>query len=211
MGLFRRKQGRAATTRAMSRFTEGEREQGMNMLEATEDVFVDLRAPSRLGATLFTAATGDLDKDDPMFGMVAAVSLMGYSCRMAHAADKQPDDHLATAIAAQLLVGESGKVDHAAQDPARLIEVLHITAELADDPAAIAGLSGVEVGAWNAFATTATYQLHKNFVASGQSRRALPSPEAIENLLRLGYAIRIVDEIAGEHPVTRNDLAEQND
>jgi hypothetical protein len=39
-------------------------------------------------------------------------------------------------------------------------------------------------------------------VANGLAKRLLPDVEALDGLLRLGYALRIVDEIACEHSFT---------
>ena len=113
MGLFSRKQGRVATVRAMARFTESEREQGMDMLQAAEDVFVDLGAPSRLGSVIFSACAGAMgvDEDDPVFGVLAGASLLGYACRMASPAVRVPDD-IADAIELQLEIGDDGELDY---------------------------------------------------------------------------------------------------
>lgn len=209
MGLFSRKQGRVATSRALSRFTEDEREQGMDMLKAAEDLFVELGAPSRLGTTLFTtcAASMGVDEDSPAFGIAAGASLMGYACRMAAPARELPES-ISGAIKAQLAFTDSGDLDYEelANDPDRLGNVLEYTATLADDAARVAALADATPGAWQAFATTATYQLHKNLAANAVPKGALPSAEAVENLVRLGYAIRLVDELAGEQPGRKDDL-----
>lgn len=214
MGLFSRKPGRLATIRAMSAFSQADRDQGMAMLEATEDVFVELRAPSRLGTALFTACAGSMgvDEDSQVVGVVAGASLMGYACRMATPARELPDN-LAGAIGSRLLFTKAGELDYdaLADDPERFGKLCELTAAVADDPAAIAALADVTTGAWQTFATTATFQLHKNLVASGLSKRALPSREALENLLRLGYAIRLVDEVAGEQPGRKDELLRGDD
>jgi hypothetical protein len=209
MGLFSRKQGRASTVRAMARFSEDEREQGMDMLQAAETVFVELGAPSRLGTVLFTTCAGGMgvDEDSPAFGVAAGASLLGYACRMA-VPGRQVPDSIAAAIESQLIFADTGELDYEAMadDPDRFGKVLEYTASLADDPGAIAALADATPGAWQAFATTATYQLHKNLVANGLPTRALPSGDVLENLLRLGYAIRVVDEVAGEQPATKDGL-----
>jgi hypothetical protein len=165
MGLFSRKQGRVALVRAMSRFTEDEREQGMDMLQAAEELFVELGAPSRLGITLLMACVGapDVDEDSPTFGIAAGASLMGYACRMA-APGRELPENIANAIEAELVFTDDGALDHEAlaDDPDRLGKLLECTATLADDPVAIAALADATPGAWQAFATTATYQLHSN-------------------------------------------------
>src|SRR5215218_8098001 len=93
MGFFSRRRGHSATIREMSRFTDAEREQGMDMLQAAEDLFVDLGAPSRPGTTLVTlaAASMGVEQCSPMYGVAAGAALMGYSCRMVHRPREIPD------------------------------------------------------------------------------------------------------------------------
>jgi hypothetical protein len=47
-------------------------------------------------------------------------------------------------------------------------------------------------------------QLHKNLVKNGLSRRQLLSEETVENLLCLGYSLRVMDEVAGEEPLAKD-------
>lgn len=206
MALFRRKQGRVATVTAMARFSEADRERGMDMLEAAEAVFVGLSTPSRLGTALFSAAAGSMGVDDesPLYGVAAGASLMGYACRMAEPAN-EPPERIANSIADQLVFTDSGDLDYdaIADEPERLGRLLEFTGTVADDRAGIAALAGASEDAWVAFSTTATYQLHKNLVRNGLPKRLLPPQDALENLLRLGYAIRVVDEVAGEVPANK--------
>src|SRR3954451_15289701 len=111
MGLFGRQQGRVATVRAMSRFSEDEREQGMTLLEAAESVFVELSAPSRLGTALFTTCASGMgvDGDSPAFGVAAGASLMGYAARIAAPARDLPAA-VAGAVRSQLAFTASGEV-----------------------------------------------------------------------------------------------------
>jgi hypothetical protein len=206
MALFRRKQGRVATVTAMARFSEVDRERGMDMLEAAEAVFIGLGAPSRLGTALFSAAASGMGLDDesPLYGVAAGASLMGYACRMAEPANELPE-RMADVITDQLVFADSGELDYEAisDEPERLGRLLELTGSAADDRAAIAALAGASEGAWAAFSTTATYQLHKNLVRNGVPKRLLPPHDTLENLLRLGYAIRLIDEVAGEVPADK--------
>jgi hypothetical protein len=206
MALFRRKQGRVATVTTMARFSEADRERGMDMLEAAEAVFVGLGAPSRLGTALFSAAASGMGVDDEntVYGVAAGASLMGYACRMAEPASELPKADR-RAIADQLVFTDSGELDYDAivDEPERLGRLLELTGSVADDRAGIAALAGASEGAWAAFSTTATYQLHRNLVRNGVPKRLLPPHNALENLLRLGYAIRVIDEVAGEVPADK--------
>lgn len=184
------------------------------MLQAAEERFVELGAPSRLGTVLLNACAASMGvgEDSPAYGIVAGASLMGYSCRLATPA-RPVTDNIAGAIEDQLIFGDAGELDYEAMadDSERFGRLLEFTATLADNPDAIATLADATPGAWQAFATTATYQLHRNLVANGLPKRALPSGEQLENVLRLGYAIRLVDEIAGEQPMRKDQLGVDGD
>lgn len=194
----------------MARFTEAEREQGMDMLEAAEQQFVMLGAPSRLGTAILNACvqSAGVDTDSPAYGMVAGASLMGYACRLAEPTGEPPNG-VGDAIKTQIIFTESGEVAYEAmaEDVERFRKVVELVAGLADDADAIAALANVPRGAWEAFVTTAVYQLQKNLRANGVPKRGLPDGEVLSNLLRLGYAIRFADEIAGEKPMLKASLA----
>ncbi|MGH2798688.1 MAG: hypothetical protein ACRDM0_13675 [Thermoleophilaceae bacterium] len=194
----------------MSRFAEPDRERGMDMLQAAEEVFVTIGAPSRLGTVLVATCLGGMgvEEGDPLYGVAAGAALMGYACRMAHPARQLPD-RMASGIEAELLFDEEDAIDYEAlaEESDRLGKLLEFTASLADEPDAIASLAGCTPNAWQAFATTATYQLHRNLARNGLPKRLLPPSESVENLLRLGYAVRLIDEIAGEQPAPKSDGA----
>lgn len=179
----------------------------MDMLQGAEDVFVTIGAPSRLGTVLVSTCLGGMgvEEGDPLYGVGAGAALMGYACRMADPAGQLPD-HVASSIEAELLFDKQDTIDYdaLAAEPDRLSKLLEFAATLADDPDAIAALAVSTPDAWQAFATTATYQLHKNLARNGLPKRLLPSIQSIENLLRLGYAVRLIDEIAGEQPALKN-------
>ena len=82
--------------------------------------------------------------------------------------------------------------------------LVEYAATFADDPNAIAALAGATEGAWQAFATAATFQLHKNLVANGLPNEPCPRSQTVENLLRLGYAIRLIDETACADPMYKD-------
>ncbi len=83
----------------------------------------------------------------------------------------------------------------------RLVTVAEYAYALADDRQRLLALVGASEGTWRTFVSTATYQLHKNATRNGQgSRHPPPLVDLTEGLLRLGYALRFVDELAGEQP-----------
>jgi hypothetical protein len=207
MGLVRRRRGMLATVAGMSRFSEADRERGVDMLQAAEEVFVTIGAPSRLGSVLVSACLGGMgvEEGDPLYGVAAGAALMGYACRMADPARHLPD-RMVSGIEAELLFDEERTIDYEAlaEESDRIGKLLEFTARLADEPNGIASLAGSTPDTWQAFATTATYQLHKNLARNGLPKRLLPSGESIENLLRLGYAVRLIDEVAREQPAPKS-------
>jgi hypothetical protein len=208
MGLFSRKQGYGATVRAMSGFTKADREQGMDLLQATEDVFVELGAPSRLGTALLSAFADGMGVSNasPSYGVLAGASLMGYACRMT-APERDLPAEITGTVEKHLAFDDDGDLNYEAMadDTESLVTLLEYSASLADDQGAIANLAGVTPDGWQAFATTATYQLHKNLLANGLPRRAVPSGEMLEHLMRFGFAIRLVDEVAREEPMYKHE------
>ena len=191
----------------MSRFSEPDRERGMDMLQAAEEVFVTIGAPSRLGTVLVSTCLRSMgvEEGNSLYGVAAGAALMGYACRMADPARQLPN-RMASGIEAELLFDEEGTIDYEAlaEQSDRVGKLLEFTASLADELNAIASLADCTLEAWQAFVTTATYQLHKNLARNGLPKRLLPSGESIENLLRLGYAVRLIDEVAGEQPAPKN-------
>jgi len=179
----------------------------MDMLQAAESCFVGLGAPSALGTALFSACVGSIgvESETSEWGALAGAMLMGYACRLTQA-DREVPNALAAVIEAQLVRAPGGRLDNEAMsvEPQRLELLVERVAATADDVDLIAAMTGVSVGTWEAFATTATYQLHKNLVRNGMSKRMLPSVELLRSVLRLGYAVRLVDEVAGESPMDRD-------
>ena len=206
MGLFTRKQGSVATISAMSEFSNADREHGMDMLQDTEEVFVGLGAPSRLAVSVFSAvmSTMGVDDESPAYGVAGGPMQMGYACRMSDDSNEL-SGALATAFISQLALDDDGTLiyEEMAEDPSKFTTLVEYVATIADDPQAITALAGATDGAWNAFSTTATFQLHRNFVRNGLPKGALPDHDSIENLLRLGYALRLLDEVSGEPPIDK--------
>lgn len=169
----------------MSRFDAGDREQGMDMLEAAEEVFVGLGAPSRLAVSVFSAVMASMGVDDesPAYGIAAGASQMGYACRMADDSNELSGALVAAFISQLALDGDGAVVyEELAEDPEKFTTLVEYVATIADDPAAVAALAGADVDVWDAFSTTATFQLHRNFMRNGLPKRALPEHDSVENL-----------------------------
>ncbi|HST55277.1 MAG TPA: hypothetical protein VLJ42_05200 [Solirubrobacteraceae bacterium] len=179
----------------------------MDMLEAAERVFVTIGAPSQLGTALVSTAikSAGFQEETPSYGQAAA--MMGYACRMAQG--REVPVEIVAVIHVQLPRGTDGRIDneHLAEDPEKIGRLLEYLAEMAHDREAIAALAGCSLGAWHGFSATGTMQLHKNLVKNGLSRRQLLSEETVENLLRLGYSLRVMDEVAGEEPLAKGSVS----
>lgn len=174
------------------------------MLDSAERVFVKLGAPSPLGTVLFSGCVSRIGirHGDGVWGVAAGASLMGYACRMAGPVSELPH-RLADAM--ELVFTAAGDVDYRAlfEDRERTRSLIAHTAEIAEDPDALYALADCARDAWEAFSIAATHQLRKNFVRHGIPTEALPSGETFETLLRLGYVLRVVDEVAGERPANK--------
>jgi hypothetical protein len=209
MPLWKRKQGAVSTVVAVSHLSRADRERGMDMLQAAEEVFVTISAPSRLGSALLSACLASIgvEEGDRSWGVFAGAALLGYACRRGDPSRAAPEDVYAE-VRAELIVDHDGRLDYAAlaEDPDRFRGILELIASAADDVGSVAELANCATGGWEAFSATATYQLHKNLRDNGVSKRMLPSPETVEHLLRIGYAIGLVDEVAGEMPTPKTGM-----
>lgn len=207
MRLLGRKQGLNATAIALSPFSTDERAQGMSMLEGAKGVFVALGAPSRLGLSMFSlwAESRRIEADSLEWGIALSVAMMGYACRLSNPA-RIATEITRHAIDAELILTAAGDLDYdaMADHPERILALRDVTAALAEDAGAIASMASTTPRGWQAFASTATFTIHKTMVRNGVAKRALPSTQAVETLLRVGYAIGVVDELAHEQPTARN-------
>lgn len=165
------------------------------MLEGAERVFVDLGAPSRLGLSMFSvwADCRGIEADNQGWGIALSVSMMGYACRLGNPV-RVVADNTKQAIEAELIFTSAGKPDYdaIADHPERILALYDVTVALADDITAIASLADTAPRVWLAFANTATFPIHKTMVRNGVAKRALPSPDAVEILLRVGYALSLI-------------------
>jgi hypothetical protein len=158
-------------------------------------VLVSLSAP-KLGAE------ADLERG---WGVTLGSVLLGYAARLADDRGAKPP-HL-PAIDSKLLFTASGDVDYAAfaRDSARVGALSDCITELVGDVDAVAALTGGTRDSWESFAVVATSHLRHRFIRRGVRREGLPDADGFDLLLRLGYVVRCVDELAGEWPAGRAD------
>ena len=184
-------------------------EQGLHLLRCAAGVLPELGAPSPLGTILFTAAFAGAG-DGRGRGISAAIALLGYACRLTQPPRLPPEQAVAE-ISSALAFTRTGELDYEvlAVEPARIGALIEHTAALASTSHDTASLTGCSQDTWTAFTEAATHHLGKAFVRHGVDAEEVPLPHAFERLLRLGYAVRIVDEIARERPATRRSARTQ--
>jgi hypothetical protein len=197
----RRKQGLLPLMAALSEFEADDRERGFDLLQDAENVFVEISAPSRLGTSLVSVGlTGlGIDEDDPIYGAYAGAALLGYACRMGQPTPPTPPNDPAR-VGRHLLREEGGELDYERMSDGadRLRGLVDYLAEL--DDLGFCRLLGNSPEAWAVFSAAAVMQLNRNLMGNGLPRRQLPDEITMRALLRLGYMVRFIDEIAGEAP-----------
>jgi len=190
----------------MDGFPEAERSRGAALLEAADASFLELSAPSRLSGALLSAATATLGIEDgsPLHEALSRTALLGYACRLGGPGCPLPRS-MRTEIASRLAFSEDGRLDYPTitDVPSRLRSLLALIASLADDAAGVAALADVSDGAWAALSASAASRVREDLSHDGLPRAALPDVALLGRMLRLGYALRLVDEVAGESPVVR--------
>jgi hypothetical protein len=181
-----------------------------HMLLASRDMFADLGAPSPLGTVLFSGFVSEMaiSPGDGTWGVAAGFSLMGYACRMVEPGAELPPA-VASSIAAEITLTEDGEVDYdeICDAPDRLDCLIRWVSTLSDESPAIGGLTACTSGAWEAFAGMANHELRRNFLRHGLPTCAIPPDDVCEKLLRVGYVVRVIDEVAGERPAGRRPRA----
>ena len=145
-----------------------------------------------------------MEQESQAYSMAATAAMMGYACRMAY--DNELPVEIVEGIEPYLIRNEDGQVEIERQEPDRFKLVHETVATLAGDEFTIADLAGTDWMGWGAFSAFATFSLQANFVQGGVRKRRLIPADRLEELLCLGYAIRVVDEVAGLEPVRKADL-----
>jgi hypothetical protein len=180
-----------------------------DLLVRTEAIFVGIRAPSQLGvATIMVALKGQgVDEGHPQYAPAAGVMLFGYAVRMA-----QEDSVPLPSAEAEMLNSLPHRADGAldqdviANDASALDQLLEYVGTLADDQVRVLRVLGVRLPIWSQFAELAVDQLRQNLRRNGVKRRFLPSTQSVETLMRFGCAMRVVDELADESPLSASAL-----
>jgi len=125
---------------------------------------------------------------------------MGYACRLTHPRDLSED--VSERIDAAVPRTPAGHVDFDVMEtsPEHLSALIEWSSETAGNPSALNALSGCSVASWQAFSATAGYAIQRNVLAKGLPKRLLLTLDEIDDLLRIGYTVRIVDEVVGLEP-----------
>ena len=177
-------------------------------LRDAERHFATLGSPSPLGTVLITMAApalrGTTTGAEVGWGVVLGTCLFGYAARMAAPTDRSLAAGM-EAIESALPFTATGEIDYAtlSLDLGRVDRLAEIAVALArdldeaDDPVSSSWT------AWGRFSVGAARRLRTSFIRRGIPRSALPHARSSDLLLRLGYVIRVIDEIAGETPSGR--------
>ena len=209
--MFGRKKGLMWARRSMSALSAEDRERGMDLLGGAEDVFVTLGAPSRLGTALISTllTMSDLEDESQLFVQASGVALMGYATRMSQGL--LPSIQAIAVAQREIPRLEDDEIDYErlGDEPDRFTPLLEYVATLADERDVICYLAKCSMEAWQAFSVAATMQFHQNLARNGMARRDLLPPGDVENLLAVGYALRVLDEAAGQEPLMKADIARE--
>lgn len=181
-----------------------------DLLVRTEVIFVEIRAPSRIGVAVNTVALRGVgvEEDHPRYGVAIGTTLFGYAARMATARSAPLPAQEPRQLEMSLRRTKDGGVDYEriADDDEALGHLLDYAGTLADDQMRVLRLLRIPVAVWTEFTALATEQLRRNLRRNGVKRRFLPSADDVESLMRLGCAIRVIDEVAGEDPFPASAL-----
>lgn len=165
-------------------------------------------APSELGTgvLLGTLAATGVSEDSPIHTEAGACSLMGYACRMAQ--DDSSKNDYSHVVEPHIARDSTGAVDleqMRSEGNDQFLQLVEQVAQLADSTmiAWESSTTMVSAEAWDVFSAFATYALHMNLLGKGLPRAALIPEDGMENLMRLGYVIRLVDEAAGLSPLMK--------
>jgi hypothetical protein len=171
----------------------------MDLLGGAEDVFVTLGAPSRLGTALISTllTMSDLEDESQLFVQASGVALMGYATRMSQGL--LPSIQAIAVAQREIPRLEDDEIDYErlGDEPDRFTPLLEYVATLADERDVICYLAKCSM------------QFHKNLARNGMARRDLLPPGDVENLLAVGYALRVLDEAAGQEPLMKAVIARE--
>ncbi len=132
--------------------------------------------------------------------MVLAACSMGYAVRVEH-----PRELLLPGMSAEIEDGlirkADGTLDLAAlnESPEHLRRLFRFCA-VWSKPAALLTFSGCHFDVWRAMSATLGHSIQTNARQTGVSKRDMLSLDEIDDMLRVGYCLRVIDEVAGEEP-----------
>lgn len=186
---------RVRVASGLTKASRGDLRAATSMVDAAQGTWANLTAPSPLATALLMACTTALgiEADSPSLGIAAVATLFGYSARLSRPAATLP-------IEAELRIGTqlvaAGPNRNRELDPSELGPLLGLAATLADDRHRILQLADVNESVWEAFSAMATMQVRERVANDGVPTRLIPSDRALEKLLRFGYVLRLIDEVA---------------
>jgi hypothetical protein len=180
--------------------------QGRALLEAAGRARGALAGPSALAGALITAAASTVGAEagSPLHRGITEAALVGYACRLASARDPISADARA-AIEGDLVRTSDGRLDHdgVIGIPATVHALRTTAGSLADRGPLVASAAGVTEGAWAACCAAAASDLRADLLDSGVPDQPILETAFLAGVIRLGFVLAIIDEIAGQAPVLR--------
>lgn len=163
-------------------------------------VLPSLGAPSPLGTVVFAVCANRIEISGAS-GIAFGHALMGYACRAGDAVSPQAGRQVAE-LATELLFTRGGDVDYALflERPAQIEVLADRVGSLAATPVSLAEAGLLHVDGWRAFERDSVARLRTHFLRKGAPPSGLPTDQQARHLVRLGFALRLLDEVAAESP-----------
>ena len=175
----------------------------VDLLAGAMRILPRLGAASPLGTVVFSlcASRLDIEAGNGAWGLAAGYALMGYACRASESGGSEKAEDTAW-LGAALPFTRAGDVDYERllDRPADLATIVDRVAAIASDLELLADRAVLGRDLWTAFEAEATRRLRSHYLRRGAAPASLPAKRHVPELLRLGYALRLLDEVAGEAP-----------
>ena len=173
---------------------------GAELMAGATRVLPTLGAPSPLGTVVFSVCANRIEISGAR-GIAVGHALMGYACRAGDAVRPRAGRHVAE-FASELLFTRGGDVDYALflERPAQIEVLADRVGLLAATPLSVAEAGVKSVDGWRAFERDAVARLRMHFLRRGALPTELPTDRQARHLVRLGFALRLLDEAAAESP-----------
>ena len=192
MSLFGRRS--AARHRAGGEEPVGPDTSADQIFEAAERVYLTIGGPSLLGCAIVetTISERGVREGSDAFAAGAQAALMGYACRMPRVGGL--DASLARSLNASFsLAGGGVSSERLLGAPREVHRLLEAVRALSADTRWVCALAGCTLQVWGEFCK----RVGDTYAA------AIEDPVSVGELVRLGYAVRVADEVNSLDPLGR--------